>query len=54
MFAAPLLDLTYKALLNCKTLQPWHVDTCDLVALLCLKKARSGGRRWVGGAALAV
>lgn len=27
------------------SLQPWHVDTCDLVALLCLKKAKSGGLR---------
>lgn len=27
-------------------LQPWHVDASDIVSLLCLKTARSGGRRW--------
>jgi len=28
--------------------QPWHVDASDIVSLLSLKAARSGGRRWAG------
>lgn len=33
--------------------QPWHVDTCDLVALLCLKRARMGGcSRWVSSVSI--
>ncbi|EFN55524.1 hypothetical protein CHLNCDRAFT_23227 [Chlorella variabilis] len=33
--------------------QPWHVDDTELVALLCLKTARSGGRSgWVSSASV--
>ena len=28
----------------------WHTDTADIVALLCLRKARSGGQSWLASA----
>ncbi|PRW58816.1 taurine catabolism dioxygenase [Chlorella sorokiniana] len=33
--------------------QPWHVDASDIVSLLCLKTARSGGRSgWASGVSI--